>query len=68
MMWLDIAIGYVMGELAIGGIAVACALALFALVAIMDFVLAVIMKKAREPRWQRTTWNGRPDDDKKRND
>jgi predicted RND superfamily exporter protein len=53
MMWSDIAAGYVMGNLAIGGIAVACALALFVLAAIVDFVLAVIMKKAREPRWQR---------------
>lgn len=48
MMWSDIAVGYVMGELALGGIAVACALALFALAAIMDFVLAGIMKKVRD--------------------
>lgn len=45
MMWSDIAAGYVMGNLAIGGIAVACALALF--------VLAAIMEKVRGPRWQR---------------
>ena len=45
MMWLDIALGYVIGELAIGGIAVACALVLFA--------LATIIEKVRGPRWQR---------------
>ena len=42
MMWIDIALGYVIGELAIGGIAVACVLAIVA--------LAAIMEKTRGPR------------------
>lgn len=37
-MWRDIAAGYVMGELMLGGIAVACALVIFALAAIMEKV------------------------------
>lgn len=45
MMWSDIAAGYVMGNLAIGGIAVACALVLV--------VLDAILEKVRGPRWQR---------------
>jgi hypothetical protein len=44
-MWFDIAVGYVVGELAIGGIAVACVIAIVALCAVME--------KVRGPRWQR---------------
>ena len=35
-MWRDVATGYVVGELAIGGIAVACALMIYVLAAIRD--------------------------------
>ena len=45
MMWSDIAAGYVMGNLAIGGIAVACALVLV--------VLDAILEKVRGQLWQR---------------